>query len=446
MSDGTAVALRAVAPHELGQRIKTARIERRMTQSALAAGVASVAYVSRIESGQRRPDIDVLEGLARNLGVTAHELLSGDAIPLSTRVRLELDYAELELATGSAQAARARICALGAIDDEPLAREAALLNARISEALGEDPIPALRSLLEAAGNGDSLWLGAETALCRALRESGQVEASIRSGEAALARTYSSERPATRESIELALTVASAHHVAGDYDSALRISRRALAEAECLGDAAALVSAYWSASTTQALSGNMVDALDLADRALRQLDVDAERLTRARLLANVGMFQTRTEPPHLDEALLNLQASSALMETTAATASDKDRNLLAIAQVHRRAGRYDEALELLDHLSGRGEEVNPHVRAESALTRGQVLHAAGRPGSAEAFHAAVLTAASIGVDRSLANLWYEIAETLESSGDAAAAIDAYKRAAIAAGAVPFAQMERSTAPA
>ena len=446
MSDATSVALRAIDPAELGRRIKTARIERRMTQSAMAEGVASVAYVSRIESGQRRPDIDVLEGFGRNLGLSARELLSGDATPLTDRIRLELDYAELELATGAADAARSRITALGTIDDEQLGHLAGLLAAQATEALGGDPSAELRRLAESSIAHPTLWLRTEIALCRALREAGHVEAAIRAGEAALARHRASGQPPTRESVQLSLTLASAFFVAADYESALRISREALPVAEGLADRTALVSAYWSASTTESLAGNIPAALDLADRALHLLDNDADTLSRARLLANIGMFQVRTDPPQLEEALANLQASDALMDSTAATVADKDRNQSAIAQVHRLAGRFEEALEALDRLAARGESVNPHVRAEAFLTRGQVLHASGRPGAAQAFHAAVLVAATIGADRSLANFWYEIAATFESTGDGAAAIDAYKRAAISAGAVPFNQMERSTAPA
>lgn len=446
MSDATAVALRELDPVELGRRIRTARIERRMTQSAMAGDVASVAYVSRIESGQRRPDIEVLDGLARNLGISTRELLSGESTSLYARVRLELDYAELEVASGSAGAARDRIAGLGTIDDESLAHTAALLDALATEALGEDPTDKLRQLTASSTSHPSLWLRAEIALCRALREAGHVEAAIRSGEEALARHRDVALPATRESVQLALTLASAFHVAGDYERALRISRETLPIAESLADHTALVSVYWSASTTESLAGNVNEALDLADRALRHLDADADVVSRARLLANIGMFQMRADPPQLAEALANLQASNALMDSSAATMADKERNHLAIAQVHRLAGRHGEALDVLERLEARGQALNPHVRAEVLLTRGQTLHESGQPGATEAFRAAVLTASALGVDRTLSNFWYEIAATFESAGDDAAAIDAYKRAAISAGAVPFSQMEHSTTPA
>ena len=443
MSDGIPVALRSIDAAELGRRIKTARVERRMTQSAMCAGVASVAYVSRIESGQRRPDIEVLEGLARNLGMSPRELLGGDVTPLSTRIRLELDYAELELATGSPAAARDRIAALGTIGEQDLAELARYLDASAAEALGEDPLPLLQSLIADGIASTTLWLRTQIALCRGLREAGDLDGAIRAGAQALDTVHERALPASRETVQLALTVASAHHMATEADKALRTVHDVLPVAEALADRPALISAYWSASTTEALAGNLTDAVVLAERALVHVEADADDLTRARLLGNLGMYQVRADPPQPEEALRNLRASNALMDSTSATIADKERNLVAIAQAHRLLSDHDEALAILDRLAGRASSLNPHVRAEAALTRGQVLHEAGRPGAREAFDEAVLAASSVGVDRSLANFWYEIAGTFEATGDATGAIDAYKRAAIAGGAVPFSQMSRTT---
>ena len=442
MSDATAVALRAIDPAELGRRIKTARIERRMTQSSMAAGVASVAYVSRIESGQRRPDIDVLDGLARNLGVSTRELLSGDAAPLRARIQLDLDYAELELNSGSAQAALDRVRALDAAPEEDLAETATLLEALAVEALGDNPLPLLRRLTDDDGHSVDVWLRAQTALCRVLRERGDLEGAIRAGERALERMAERGLPVSRASIRLSLTVTSAHQRVGDSERAAEINAAALAAAELLQDPQATASAYWSASTAQSMLGNLTAALEYAQKALEWMDADADAAAQAQLLGNLGIFQMRSDPPQLEAALDSLSRSSGLMETTSASVSDRARNTLAVAEVHRMAGRHERALEALDHVATHGEAVGPLVRAEAALVRGQVLRDLHRPGSADAFQEAILIASGMGDDRSLTTFWYEIASTLEASGDSAGAIDAYKRAAISAGAVPFNQMDRT----
>lgn len=60
----------------LGQRIAALRAELGLTQERLAweAGFASKGYLSRIESGQRLPSVEVLERLAQRLNVEVRDL------------------------------------------------------------------------------------------------------------------------------------------------------------------------------------------------------------------------------------------------------------------------------------------------------------------------------------------------------------------------------------
>ena len=80
-----------------------------MTQSDLASREVTISYVSRIESGQRRPDGRVLVGLADRLGVSVDDLLGGageaDAGETVDATRLALDYVELTLELGDANEA-----------------------------------------------------------------------------------------------------------------------------------------------------------------------------------------------------------------------------------------------------------------------------------------------------------------------------------------------------
>src|SRR5215208_4471094 len=48
-----------------------------MSQRALARGVCTPAYVSRLEKGERIPSLQLLRRLAERLGVAADELASG---------------------------------------------------------------------------------------------------------------------------------------------------------------------------------------------------------------------------------------------------------------------------------------------------------------------------------------------------------------------------------
>ena len=102
MAPELAHALNALDPAVLGARIKAARVAAGLTQPALAGTDASVAFLSRIESGQRRPSPELLEALASRLGVTVEYLVLGDGWEDARRLELQLDHAELSLAGGEA--------------------------------------------------------------------------------------------------------------------------------------------------------------------------------------------------------------------------------------------------------------------------------------------------------------------------------------------------------
>ena len=75
--------LQSVPLNELGARIRAARVAAGLTQTELGGPDATVSYVSRIESGNRRPDPRVLEAFASRLGVTVEELLTYARTPTS---------------------------------------------------------------------------------------------------------------------------------------------------------------------------------------------------------------------------------------------------------------------------------------------------------------------------------------------------------------------------
>lgn len=60
----------------LGRRLRNMRRARGLTQDDVTNGVVAAAYLSRIESGQRFPSIDVLTVFAERLGVSVDTLLA----------------------------------------------------------------------------------------------------------------------------------------------------------------------------------------------------------------------------------------------------------------------------------------------------------------------------------------------------------------------------------
>ena len=78
MSPELAHQLTALDPAVLGARIKAARIAAGLTQPELAGPDASTGFLSRIESGQRRPSVELLDTLAARLDVTIEFMMNGD--------------------------------------------------------------------------------------------------------------------------------------------------------------------------------------------------------------------------------------------------------------------------------------------------------------------------------------------------------------------------------
>ena len=97
--------LRKIDPAELGQRLRAARVAKGMTQTDLAGAEVSVGYVSRIESGHRRPNLQVLTDLCARLGTPVEQLLMGVAPQELEQIKLNLDFAELSLESGDPQTA-----------------------------------------------------------------------------------------------------------------------------------------------------------------------------------------------------------------------------------------------------------------------------------------------------------------------------------------------------
>ena len=97
--------LRKIDPAELGHRLRAARVAKGMTQTDLAGADVSVGYVSRIESGHRRPNLQVLTDLCVRLGTPVEQLLMGVAPQELEQIKLNLDFAELSLESGDAPTA-----------------------------------------------------------------------------------------------------------------------------------------------------------------------------------------------------------------------------------------------------------------------------------------------------------------------------------------------------
>jgi len=290
----------------LGQRLRALRKERGLSQSDLAGDLVSPSYVSLIESGQRSPERDVLEGLARKLGCSVLYLESGVAPEEITEQRLKLQFAEIALASGSAVEASSQFASLSGAGNGEIRLAASWGQARCLELLGELH-PALAEydgLLDAARAGLPGAPGLLTLLmgrCRLYKQAGDFARSIEVGEEALREVRDLGLEGTEEEIKLASTLVASYLARGDLFSAQHLADQVIERAERLGSRTARGSAYWNATLVAADAGQLTLALDLASRTLALLSESSPDEKLAGMRITKAWLLLRCDPPQLDEA-------------------------------------------------------------------------------------------------------------------------------------------------
>jgi transcriptional regulator with XRE-family HTH domain len=438
MDSRDADLLKDIDPIELGQRIRALRVAKGWTQTDLAGGDISVGYVSRIESGQRRPNAAVLDDLASRLGVPADQLLRGVSAREFDEIKLTLDFAELSLESGQHIEAESR--AREALDraqrtsQDELAYRARFLMARALEGQGayDDAILELEPLV-AARDGGLVRIKCAIALSRCFRESGDLTKAIEVGERVLDQLAGTPLDSADEAVQMAVTLAAAYYERGDAGQAVRTCRKAVTKAESLASSTARASAYWNASMMEALQGSVSDAIPLAERALALLTEGQDARSLARLRTQLGIMQLRLDPPEVAEAQRNLEQAAQELEWCSAGPVEVARNDLALARAHFLEGDAVTALALSAKACAGVGEAAPIVAADAKSVNGQVYAMEGDlAGAKSSYREAVLLLTGIGADRTAAQLWFELAGLLEDVGDFDAARDAYRSAAVSSG--------------
>jgi transcriptional regulator with XRE-family HTH domain len=430
--------LRSIDPVDLGRRLRAARLAKELTQGQLAGAEVSVGYISRIESGQRRPNAKVLSALAARVGVTVDQLLVGVATRDLDQIRLALDYAELSLESGEPLEAETRSAEAlsqaqsSSLDD--LTDRARFMHARALEALGrlDAAILELEELVATTTSG-LVKVRSGIALCRCLRDSGDLTKAIEAGEKILGQLAGTPLEQTDEAVQLAVTLASAYFERGDSGHAVRVCRTALTKAEALGSSTARASAYWNASMMEAERGAIVDAVSLAERALALLGEGQDVRNLARLRTELGTMLLRLDPPNVADAQRNLEQAAEELVWSSASPVDVARNDIALARALFLTGDVDSAGALSAQVRSAIGDKAPLVAADAISLQGQVMAAQGDlSGAAQFFQQAVHALTGVGADRSAAQLWFELADLLEDVGMLDASRDAYRSAAASAG--------------
>ena len=412
MAPELAHALTALDPVELGARIKAARVAAGLTQPSLAGADASVAFLSRIESGQRRPSAELLEALADRLGVNVDYLVLGDGWEDARRLELQLDHAELSLAGGEAsnslQLARDVLnqSGLESVAGGPV--RARYVEAAALDALGDPSATTAFQKLLVDGHESAIRLKAATALCRIWREHGQLDRAISVAQSELDHVPA-EALGSEEGIRLSVTLAAALFVAGRADEAAELCDRAIAESE------------------------LAEALPLAKRALHLLENTERVRDVGRLRTQLSAIMLRSDPPRLEDAQEQLRLADSELDWSEANPADKARHDLVNAQALLMDGDTERAHErAMTVLAATSGEL-PLISVDALTVLGQISWTTGdRDAARDWYRRAITTLTGFGADREAAQTWFEIGTLAAQAGLVAESADAFRRAAASTG--------------
>ncbi len=436
MSPELAHQLTAVDPAVLGVRIKAARVAAGLTQPELAGTDASVAYVSRIESGQRRPSTELLRSLATKLGVTLDYLILGVGWDDTQRLELMLDHAELALVGGEGARALARVReVLGSpgLDAIPGGHvRARYLEAAALDTLGEVGASRAFQLILQNQPDHAIRLKAATALSRIWREQGQLDRAIACAQEQL-NVLPPDALGTEEGVRLSVTLAAALSMAGRVAEAVELCDEAIAEAERLSLPVARASAYWNASLFRYESGEMPEALILAKRALHLLE-DTERVRDlGRLRTLLSMIMLKSDPPRVEDAKHQLKIADVELDWSSAAPADRAWHDFTKAQALYLEGAVDEA-RVAAVAVVEGTQADLPIISVNALTLlGQIAWSIGeREDAQQWYRRAIAVLTGVGADREAAQVWFEIGTLASQAGLVAESADAFRRAAVSTG--------------
>ena len=409
-------AARAAAGREdtghVGRRIRTERLRCGLTQSALADGQYTKAYISALEHGLIRPSVAALGFLAGRLGLTAAELLADDG-PRWGRLRADIDLARgrydealaaYEALLGGATDDRSRAELLAGIaeacarldrgrDAVRAAAEAGTLFARLGrqrdrlwamywQASGlyqsdnADEASRLLAEIRAAVDGDvpDPELAVRALIAAAMIESRESRASqaLSFLEAARSRVPELD-PRRRASFHLSLSIS--YHELGDLEAAIRAGSQALA--------------YFRAAEIDQETARLENELALVFLELGNTKQASQRAASARALTeNLG-----------DDRLL------------AHVAETQGQIALARGDAARALALSDEARSLA------GAVGNQKALVSALLLAGGARRASGDPaGATETLETAAAAARDHGRGRQLTAVLTELAEIAAEGGD------------------------------
>jgi tetratricopeptide (TPR) repeat protein len=409
-------------PHAVGERLRAAREAAGLSQRQLAFPGCSPAYISRIESGDRIPSLQLLRELGRRLGVSEDYLATGsDPLERDGHV-LE---AEVALRLGDLELAESLYATM--LDEGPGDTERAVARAGFGQIAHRRGDPRLaidhfEAAIELSGS-ESLHPDVADSLGRAYAMVGELESAIGVFERGL---EDAERDGDAfRAMQFMVLLGHALIDAGNFGRAEELLGRALAIGKDFQSPSVRAQLYWTQSRLHAERNEPEPAARYARAALEVLRMteDTYRTGRAhQLLAHIELDRGKAE-----EALAILDEGWPLLEA-AANPVERAQYRLEEARALAKLGRNEEAAALAMQISGIISDAHPEDAARSYATLAEVYEEMDdRERALELYELAADLLQPNNPNRYLAGIYARMAELYEAEGRPEAAYEHMKKA-------------------
>ncbi|MEU0520239.1 helix-turn-helix domain-containing protein [Streptosporangium sp. NPDC006007] len=332
-----------------GHRLKRLRWERGLSQAALAGNGMSTGYLSRLESGARKPTARAVAYLTRQLGVSPAEFEEHGAVSLAQALTIATSV-ESDETGGALEAALA-------VDDRRnslLRWQALWLLAQWKRRHGEyakelEYLEELVALGEEVGLPE-LRVRALTRLARCLRSSGEI---TRAGEVATAAHGLAKRyeVAAHDLALVLLTLVSVETEAGRLPDARAHADELTVLVEGRSDTL-WAEAMWTAAALRVRQGDFDSAQALLDQALEGFRSSENLILWLRLRVAAAKLHLQKAAPELDTARRYIKAIEVGLPFAGTPALEQELVSLK-ADLAFCEGRYADARALLGQLDRAG---------------------------------------------------------------------------------------------
>jgi transcriptional regulator with XRE-family HTH domain len=391
---------------EFGTRVRKRRLELGMSQRQLAGDSVTSSYISLLESGQRVPTLDVIIHLAKNLQLSLEELIGPDIDRILPRDSGETHPKPMPVKAPAAEPLQiAQLLIQSALESHDFAQAIEELRTQMRQArdagqpsrilelgfqlqgllrpsgLHDERSALLAEMLdiEAVRSSPSLQVSLLTLLAAAQRDQGLLAEARASAENARARLPLAGLEGTAEHVRLLGVLISTLCELSELTQVPVLIDEILRLASRLATPGLLGRSLWVAAMALSQLGESESALERIMEARRYLSAPTlplQEWTRfCRTATNILL-----DAEQLEEARTWLSEAESTSRTLGVPSEQSAFTLLK-ARYENSVGNHAEALRLYQSLTGEHSPLSGLQLARACLAEAGVLRRAGRPDEA-----------------------------------------------------------------